>query len=487
MNSISTASLDRRSRARIVAGAGLMCSLLGVAALTITIAVAAAWAGSRTAWLPGLVLGLLLLTLAAMVIVLAYRRGLTALHQAIADARAGHLLPVRTSAWVRKLLDPVVADYDAMSHDLAVLFQEMERAQLHIIGDRNRHDAIIQSLPGALLIVDAQLRVSRANRPAELLFGRTEGTLVDALLTELLNPDEAGQQILRQAFHDVRPLRNAQLRAHFDRLPRRLSLNLTFFGQPGDGSGIQAAVILQDETEYRRLEELTHQTDKLVAMGEMAAGVAHELNTPLGTILGYATLLSEGKANAARRDAYVRVIHEQTRRCARIVEDLLAYARRPVCAPGTTELEALVREALAAVAQCQGRKLGVPFEVLPCAHDITVRGSAGQLDIVLVNLLVNATEAAATSPSPKVSISCYVEGDFGVVAVTDNGPGVAPEIRRKIFDPFFTTKPPGSGTGLGLALSHSIVTRAGGMLDCDESHRGGARMVLRLPLAAASA
>jgi two-component system, NtrC family, sensor kinase len=456
---------------------------LGVSVLGTVVAAILTWAWTEPSRLQLVSVGLGTLAVIGLLLSLAYRRGLAALHQAIAEARVGQLVPVETSPWVRALLRPMVEDYDAMSRDLTSLFREMELAQLSIIGERNSHEAILQSLPGALLIVDAEMRVTRSNRQAELLFRRTREAMSGANLLDLMRTDDAGRQLVRDAFQTAQTVRNAICELVIDEDARRASLNLTFFRQSSKSADSSAAVILQDVTEHRRVEELTHQTEKLVAMGELAGGVAHELNTPLGTILGYAQLLDEGRASGERQAQYARAIYDEAHRCARIIDDLLAYARRPPCDPVCADLNSLVREASDAVANCQGRRLGVPIETILGAA-VCVRGSAGQLDIVLVNLLVNATQAAASAAQPQVCISCSTEGEYAVVSVTDNGPGVSAEVRRKIFDPFFTTKRDGIGTGLGLALSHSIVTRIGGMLDCDPLHGMGARFVLRLPLVA---
>jgi C4-dicarboxylate-specific signal transduction histidine kinase len=118
------------------------------------------------------------------------------------------------------------------------------------------------------------------------------------------------------------------------------------------------------------------------------------------------------------------------------------------------------------------------------AGELTVHGGPGQLDIVLVNLMVNAVQAATSGAEPRVIVSSSVEGGCAVITVTDNGPGVAPEVRPRLFEPFFTTKSEFSGTGLGLPISQSIVTRIGGSIHCDPEYRGGARFVLTLPLAA---
>jgi two-component system, NtrC family, sensor kinase len=410
-------------------------------------------------------------------------RGVAALGQAVHRANEGHLEPVCLPGLARPLLGPVADEYNLLARHLGSLFGEMERAQLAIIAERNRHEAILQGLPGALLVVDGDFRVTLSNRPAETLFGLPAQSLAGANVFDLLRPDEPGREVLREAFLYEQQVTNHVLALEAGGTPRQVSVNLTFFGKTPQAAQASAAIILQDVTDLKRLEEIARQAEKLVAMGQLAAGVAHELNTPLGTILGYAQLLNEGRASEDKRAEYARVIHEETKRCARIIDNLLAYARRDVCNTETCEINGLIREVVEAVSNCQGQRHCVPIGA-DVQGEITVRGGPGQLDIVLVNLMVNAVQAAADSPQPRVSVSSAVEGGCAVVSIVDNGPGVSPEVRGRLFEPFFTTKSEIAGTGLGLPISHSIVARIGGAIQCDPSYQGGARFVVTLPLAA---
>ena len=429
-----------------------------------------------------LALALAVLVTGFGMLLLAYHRAVSGLHVAVQAARDGHLSPLPLGGLPRHLIQPLADDYNALARDLGSLFSEMERAQLATIAERNGHEAILQSLPGALLTVDQDHRITGSNLQAETLLGQGAGALLGRDVLEALQADEAGQILLREAFARTEPVRNGLLAIHHDSDQRHLSLNLTFFKQRPDATASCAAIILQDLTDYKRLEEVTHQTEKLVAMGQLAGGVAHELNTPLGTIMGYAQLLKEGRASEERRVEYASVIHDESKRCSRIIDNLLAYARQPACQALQCDVATLVSEAREAVSNCQGRRLQVPIEVPPMAP-LVVRGSAGQLEIVLVNLLVNAVQAAAGTPAPRVWVSCAREGSFVTVSVFDSGPGVPPENRRRVFEPFFTTKAAGHGTGLGLAISHSITTRMGGTLRCEVGPQGGACFVLTLPLA----
>jgi len=410
-----------------------------------------------------------------------YARGVAAIRDAVHRAGEGSLDPVQLPAVSRPLVGALADEYNTLARHLGSLFGEMEQAQLAIIAERNRHGAILQGLPGALLVVDGDFRVALSNRQAEQFFSLPAAALAGANVFDLLRVDDAGRDVIRDAFLHEQQVENRVLALTVGESQRQVSLNLTFFSPSPRDAQASAALILQDITDWKRLEDVARQAEKLVAMGQLAAGVAHELNTPLGTILGYARLLDEGKADGERRAQYARVIYEETRRCARIVDDLLAYARRDTCHAETCDINALIRETVEAVAKCQGERHCVRVET-DVEGAIQVQGGPGQLDIVLVNVMVNAVQAAAGGQDPRVSVSSRVEGGCALVTITDNGPGIAPELRGKIFDPFFTTKTVSAGTGLGLAISHSIVTRIGGSIQCDPAWRDGARFVITLPL-----
>lgn len=411
-----------------------------------------------------------------------YGRGVAAIHAAVRRANDGALEPATLPGLSRALVGPLALEYNVLARSLGSLFRDMEQAQLGIIAERNRHEAILQGLPGALLVVDGDFRVTLSNREAETLFGLPAQAIAGANVFDLLHSDEPGREILREAFLYEQQVSNRVIALAIGEGERQVSVNLTFFRQSPEASQASAAIVLRDITEWKQLEDMARQAEKLVAMGQLAAGVAHELNTPLGTILGYAQLLNEGRASEEKRAEYARIIHGETRRCARIIDNLLAYARRDACHAETCEINGLIREAVEAVANCQGRRHCVAVET-DVQGEIVVRGGPGQLDIVMVNVMINAVQAAAAVPEPRVRVSSRSEGGCAIVSITDNGPGVPPQIRGKLFEPFFTTKSESAGTGLGLAISHSIVTRIGGGIHCDPAYEGGARFVITLPLA----
>jgi len=231
--------------------------------------------------------------------------------------------------------------------------------------------------------------------------------------------------------------------------------------------------------------------EKLVAMGQLAAGVAHELNTPLGNILGYAQLLDRGAADHPKLSGYARIIADETQRCSRVVQELLDYARKDKCSGETCDLNQrsgetcdlnqLAQELIETFINCRLKRYRIEIALDLSKDKLVVEGGCGQLDIVLSNLLANAIDALDKVPEPRIVVRTWAEEGHAAVSVADNGPGVAPDIRNRLFDPFFSTKDVGQGSGLGLSISQAIVSKRGGFITYDADCGEGACFVVKLP------
>ncbi len=214
------------------------------------------------------------------------------------------------------------------------------------------------------------------------------------------------------------------------------------------------------------------ESEKLAGIGRLAAGVAHELNNPLQVILGYVSLNRD--LPDRRLAEQLAAIEEEALRSKDIVEGLLELSR-PVLAPAPVDLRALcesVSGRLRVSAQPETLRLSVDGDALALADRQKLRQ-------VVFNLMKNAAEAAG--PAGDVSVRIAPAGEMVEVAVSDSGPGIAPQARARMFEPFFTTKP--SGTGLGLAVSRAIARAHGGDIEVDNRGSGGAIFTLRLPRA----
>jgi two-component system NtrC family sensor kinase len=427
--------------------------------------------------------GLVAAVIVLLYLHLSYRKALGALHTGILTAQEGALDPVTIGTNGDDFIQRLVTDYNLLVNNLGSMFVEIEECQNRTIAERNRNDAILRSLPGALLCVDSDLRVTQLNRQAENLFGMPQEDLIDRSLFDVLDVEEEGVELLRDAFLYERRIDNKEVVLHLDGATRYFTLNLSLFSSSTPNE-IGAAIILQDVTDYRRLQESMYNTEKLAAIGQLAAGVAHELNTPLGNILGYSQLLHDVRRDPDKLESYTGIISTEAKRCSRIIEDLLRYARRDHCRPETCEVNNVVRDVVETIMNCQGQRYDATIETALASGDMHVQAGTAQVEIMLVNLLMNAMQAGSgAGVRPLISLRTHTDSrGNGVVTVEDNGPGVPSGLQNRIFDPFFTTKGVGEGTGLGLAITQAMVAKLGGSLRCDASYKEGARFVLKLPL-----
>jgi signal transduction histidine kinase len=213
-------------------------------------------------------------------------------------------------------------------------------------------------------------------------------------------------------------------------------------------------------------------SQKLASIGQVAAGVAHELNNPLSVILGYVKLLRKEPGGNADE---LRIIEDEARLCQRIIQELLDLARPHRLEIDSVDLAMLAREAierLEGAGSLRDRQVCVV-----AGPPVVVSADAGKLRQVIANVLVNAAEATAATGT--ITIAVASTGEHATLTIVDDGPGIAPEIRDQMFEPFVTTKP--HGTGLGLAIAHAIIEAHGGRIAISSSPASGTRVSLELP------
>jgi two-component system NtrC family sensor kinase len=216
-------------------------------------------------------------------------------------------------------------------------------------------------------------------------------------------------------------------------------------------------------------------SQKLASIGQVAAGVAHEINSPIGVILGYAKLMRRDPAVGTRED--VRIIEDEALQCQRIVQGLLDLARPQQLNLAPIDLGEVASDALARLADSEQLASWKVIRV-PAPGPLLVAGDAGKFRQIICNLILNAAEA--TPPGGAIELASRVEGGQAVVTVTDTGAGISADALARVFDPFFTTKR--SGTGLGLAIAQAIADAHGGRLEIAETSSAGTCVALRLPL-----
>ena len=243
-------------------------------------------------------------------------------------------------------------------------------------------------------------------------------------------------------------------------------------------------VALYDRTDELRAQRDLIAREKLATVGEIASGVAHEVNNPLAAIRMEAELLGRSTQDTEASAAAATIVREVDR-AARIVRSLLRLARRADIAPTRIQLNELVRD----VAEIRQRVLRTDSIEVRTRMDQgaeSVLGLGQELQQVVINLVTNAEHAVRGRPNAVIELATEARNDWVRLTVEDSGPGVPAEIRARIFDPFFTTKSPDEGSGLGLSICQRIVAEVGGKIWLEESEAlGGARFVVELPAAPA--
>ena len=263
---------------------------------------------------------------------------------------------------------------------------------------------------------------------------------------------------------------------------RRIRFN---FSPLSDEKGSIEGVVLsgRDVTDLKRLEEQLIQAEKLAAMGQMLAGVAHELNNPLTAILGVTELLRErvGTDDSTRRQ--LELTHRQARRAARIVQNLLEFSRPASPQKKPLDLNNLLERTLQ-LHEHSLRRNNIEVDFHPRADLPGVIGDANQLIQVLLNLVTNAEQAIReVRDTGRIQIRADRNGNQLAITVQDDGVGIRPEALPRIFDPFYTTKRPGGGTGLGLSICMSIIREHGGNIEAETLPAGGSAFTVYLPAA----
>ncbi|HEX8392883.1 MAG TPA: PAS domain S-box protein [Longimicrobium sp.] len=256
-------------------------------------------------------------------------------------------------------------------------------------------------------------------------------------------------------------------------------------GAVQDGGRSLLFSIIQDATDKMAREQHLRRVERLAGLGTLVGGVAHELNNPLSAVLGFTRmLLMDPRPEGERED--LETIARETERMAKIVSDLRLIARDTQESAGrrqTVDLNDVVRHVLKTRAySLRTRNIELRDDLaqnLPAVH-----ADRGQMEQVLLNLLVNAEQAMASAPLRRLIVRTRATGQGASLHVVDSGSGIPPEYLDRIFDPFFTTKAPGEGTGLGLSMVHSIVAEHGGEIRVDSEPGTGTAIRIDLPAAA---
>ena len=404
------------------------------------------------------------------------------------------------------------AALQAANEQLQIELAERKRAEAEVRSLKNYLANIIDSIPSILVGIDRHERVTQWNQFAEDMTGIPAAAAIGQPITHLLPDFSSLIAALRSEIEQKRLAATEKLCIEKEDARRFYDLML----YPLIANGVEGAVIrIEDVTERTRIQELLMQTEKMLSLGGLAAGMAHEINNPLNIITQAAQNIERRVApdlpanqqaaeslglNLEQMQVYLAQrqipqflgsIRTAAGRTARIVANMLRFSR---CAETTMQPASLADLLERAVELASGdydlkkqydfHNIAIIRDYAPEVPDVPVM--AVEIEQVLLNLLKNAAQALSGNPPERPSrLSLRLRRDdrYAVIAVEDNGPGMDEATRRRVFEPFFTTRDPGMGTGLGLSVSYMIITQNHkGLLEVASTPGKGTCFTIRLPL-----
>src|SRR5882672_7647414 len=344
-----------------------------------------------------------------------------------------------------------------------------------------RAHAMVDGSPLPMALVDRSGRVLQLNQAACRLLGiaseaQALGTHLEALG---LSPSEISLHLVLARPRDGSPWHGRVLVSQPSGDRRICDCTITGLSGVGPDSLL---VALYDRTDELRAQRELIAREKLATVGEIASGVAHEVNNPLAAIRMEAELLGRSTQDAEASTAAATIVREVDR-AARIVRSLLRLARRADTTPVRIQLNELVRD-VAEIRQRVLRADNIEVRTRMDQGAEAVLGLGQELQQVVINLVTNAEHAVRGRPNAVIELATEARRDWVRLTVEDSGPGVPQAVRGRIFDPFFTTKSPDEGSGLGLSICQRVVAEVGGRIWLEDSETlGGARFVVELPAA----
>jgi two-component system NtrC family sensor kinase len=350
---------------------------------------------------------------------------------------------------------------------------------------REFSENILESLNDGLAVLNRDDKVIRWNRRLEELYGVRHERAVDRRIDEIFDPSFL--ETLRSGRGESpegAAIYRVPVTTRHDP-PRRVLVNMAMTPlRDSDGAIAGTILVLEDISSRVQLEEQLQISEKMASLGLLAAGVAHEVNTPLTGISSYTQMLLQGANPEDPQTQVLEKIERQTFRAARIVNGLLNLARPAQVDSGPVDLHAVIHDVLSLL-EHQLRTGSIQVRKDLAGKSPVVLGIEYKLQQVFLNLFLNARDAMPRGGW--LSISTRSGGDEATVEVADTGSGIPADHLSRIYDPFFTTKEIGKGTGLGLSITYGIVQEHGGTITCESAVGQGTRFALTLPLASRAA
>jgi|KBSMisStaDraftv2_1062788.scaffolds.fasta_scaffold32961_1 PAS domain S-box-containing protein len=377
-----------------------------------------------------------------------------------------------------------VSGYIAVAVENSRLYEEQQQYTDELALLKEFNESIVESVNVGLLAVDEEGRITRCNSTFEEMMALTRQQTVGKLVDEIFDESFALnlESILGRSRWHLTEIRNAYKLHARDSHGKSLILNVAVAPLRSVSNQQTGAIIVLENVSSRvKLEETLQQSEKLSSIGLLAAGVAHEVNTPLTGVSSYTQMLMSMIPETDPKHALLQKMQRQTERASNIVGNLLNFSRTGN-ASEFMELDAnkLLNDTLQLL-EPQLRKSNVGIVKNYSTELPIILGSGGKLQQVFTNLILNARDAIVGGGTITLTSRVGYKGDI-LIEVSDTGEGIPDENLKKIFDPFFTTKGVGNGTGLGLAVTYGIIQEHAGSIEAVNNSSGsGATFRLSFP------
>ncbi len=358
------------------------------------------------------------------------------------------------------------------------MMEHLKKSQDELNASELKYRHIFEASKDAIIITDCDWTVVEINNSGlELLGAKNKQEVISRMgLHDFMTVKTAEQFLMRMEKEGyVKDLEAVFTRA--DGGEASVLLAATMRKEP-DNRICGYECIVKDITERKRLEEQVRQSDKLASIGQLAAGIAHEINNPLSIVLGYSGLMMKDASGQARED--LSMIESNARACKKIVQDLLDFSRQTKTRYEKADVNSTIESITSVVEARFGADMKFIRDYGPGLPLVTM--DSGKIKQVWMNILMNACQAMGPGGSMKISTWLEPEPRRVAAAFSDSGSGIPREIQGRIFDPFFTTKEPGQGTGLGLAVSYGIIKEHGGEITFETEEGKGATFKVSLPI-----
>ncbi|MBX3280286.1 MAG: PAS domain S-box protein, partial [Acidobacteria bacterium] len=379
-----------------------------------------------------------------------------------------------------------ISGYVAVAVENALLLREQAQRAKELERLKEFNENIIESITVGVMVVNLHGRIVNWNGALEAIYGLRRQDVIGRRVVEVFDAEllRAWREMMTRSEQNSTPTSIYKFRARA-RDGRELILNLSLAALHSKTGEVEGTLIaIEDLTERVRLESQLQQSDKLSSIGLLAAGVAHEVNTPLTGISSYAQMLMQQVPETDPRHMLLQKIHRQTSRASAIVNNLLNFSRVSDALLVPVDLHRVLDDT---VQLLEAQLRNTQIEVVRTFEDDVplVPGNAAKLQQVFMNLILNARDAM--TGGGRLEISTEGADNAVVVRFRDSGVGIAPENLARIYDPFFTTKQIGQGTGLGLAVSYGIIQDHGGRIAVESRPGDGACFIITLPTAVSRA